>query len=87
MNGPQLPFSASWKMITPASFDAAPLGTDPQGRRLFLTFALSYATLPKAGALLSSYLRCVLVSLCASTVLSTTPVGHSLNDALSVPVA
>src|SRR2546425_8932020 len=30
-NGPQLPFSASWKRKTPASFDAAPLGTYPKG--------------------------------------------------------
>jgi hypothetical protein len=43
MNGPQLPFLATWGRATPASFDAAPLGTYPQGRRLFL--ALLFETL------------------------------------------
>ena len=47
MNGPQLRFPASWGRATPASFDAAPLGTYPQGRRLFLMllFALLHAPL------------------------------------------
>src|SRR5258708_20227824 len=29
---------ASWEPGTPASFDATPLGTYPQGRRLFLSY-------------------------------------------------
>jgi hypothetical protein len=43
MNGPQLPFSASWGRTTPAPFDATPVGTLPHGRRLFL--ALWFETL------------------------------------------
>jgi len=31
IDGPQLPFPASWRESTPASFDAAPLGTYPRG--------------------------------------------------------
>ena len=41
MHGPQLRFLASWGAPTPASFDAAPLGTYPQGRWLFLGAILS----------------------------------------------
>jgi len=37
-NGPQLALSASWEPGAPASFDATPLGTYPQGRRLFLSY-------------------------------------------------
>ena len=43
-DGPQLALSASWETPTPASFDAAPLGTYPQGRRLFLSYAVSCNT-------------------------------------------
>ena len=50
IHSPQLPFSASWGSPTPASFDAAPWGTYPPGRRLFLALFLADAALPKAGA-------------------------------------
>lgn len=43
-DGPQLALSASWETPTPASLDAAPLGTYPQGRRLFLSYAVSCNT-------------------------------------------
>jgi hypothetical protein len=38
---------ASWKAATPASFEAYSLGTDPQGRRLFLVLSSHDVTLPK----------------------------------------
>ena len=42
-----LRFPASWGKTTPASFDAAPLGTNPQGRRLFLMLLFALFPLPK----------------------------------------
>src|SRR5262249_6801568 len=47
-DGPQLRFSASWEKPTPTSFDVAPVGTCPHGRRLFLALFSGDATLPKA---------------------------------------
>jgi hypothetical protein len=46
--GPQLPFLASWREATPASFDATPVGTYPHRRRLFLDAIFDAAALPKA---------------------------------------
>src|SRR5262249_14068682 len=43
-DGPQLRFSASWEKPTPTSFDVAPVGTCPHGRRLFLALFSGDAT-------------------------------------------
>src|SRR6266566_340255 len=47
-NGPHLSFSATWREATPSSFEAHSWGTDPPGWRLFLSYFVLAAPLPKA---------------------------------------
>jgi hypothetical protein len=54
---------ASWEPGTPASFDATPLGTYPQGRRLFLSYFLMALHFLKPVRDSRSYLRSALNSL------------------------
>jgi hypothetical protein len=54
---------ASWEPETPASFDATPLGTYPQGRRLFLSYFLMALHFLKPVRDSRSYLRSALNSL------------------------
>ncbi len=54
---------ASWEPGTPASFDAAPLGTYPQGRRLFLSYCLMALHFLKPMRDSRSYLRSAFNSL------------------------
>ena len=55
---------ASWEPGTPASFDATPLGTYPQGRRLFLSYFLMALHFLKPMRDSRSYLRSAFNSLC-----------------------
>jgi hypothetical protein len=77
MNGPQLPFWASWGKPTPASFDAQSWGTYPPGWRLF-RYAILLKTLHFLKPVLhsSSYLRSVENSM-----------AHWLNTVVFLPQA